>query len=778
MNILKSIISGRNASLCQKDRPKAAPAKISTGSGVSVTDSLPNGRVEMEFMYCIPDLEVFIDKTIKKCLLEYDLDANDTEAVLDDMEKAWPKTPPRNSEKQVLKDCNDNTEKVLLPDKDGADVNSRDILSKGNSEETGFRKNENGGMGNIKESLSADRLSTGMMLKDGSLSNGAVLNNGASETLLKDSAHERRAVLKNGVLVNGAVLKDGGALINGSKSESDRSGSSSPDVDDKSTVRKHAKLKSRLQQRYFEGTQDAEHQTGQRVQQETTSPKPASNMQQQPMSYGPSNLDILASAVNLHTESLRQVEGDSRALQAMQEASRHVYRQVRDDIPRQHDAFRHQTMDIGGRLPHSREIPNMVRRSSASPIPYSYVNTAGRASHSPHSLSASTMAVSSARENSLYEHSIPEQRVLQYSANEHQLLLFRESASRRDAVRNGTSEFHSSYSNATLDSRQHASTASYGQALNSAYQHNLKSQTHSEAHVPPQRHSSRIASIIAEELQKDEDCRHKAVVLKHGPLVERVNPDEIKVVKNSQLKLNDGSQNRNHGSINSYWSPQDSSSNQRYIVDNILHGYPYGHRNPHVLPSHLSDVHTTNSILTSVQNISSTDLRNGIYKTQSDGLDDNQPQDLSIKPKLRAPQSQPHNHQPHNHQPHNHQHTYLTPDSPINDAKMNAYFSSPNSPLNMNNASGHQQNLAQRKSASPTVNSNKGLDYKSPNNGHLRLSGKWERKGQVHTIDSHPALTRESKDLAERRRAEAIKKWSDNRQGEITKKRANYSNVN
>lgn len=65
----------------------------------------------MEFMYCIPDLEVFIDKTIKKCLLEYDLDANDTEAVLDDMEKAWPKSPPKSPEKNATNDCNGNAEK-------------------------------------------------------------------------------------------------------------------------------------------------------------------------------------------------------------------------------------------------------------------------------------------------------------------------------------------------------------------------------------------------------------------------------------------------------------------------------------------------------------------------------------------------------------------------------------------------------------------------------------------------------------------------------------------
>lgn len=83
-----------------------------TGSKVSGPDIDNQVNRKMEFMYCIPDLEVFIDKTIKKCLLEYDLDANDTEAVLDDMEKAWPKSPLRPNEKHFLKDCNDNTERA------------------------------------------------------------------------------------------------------------------------------------------------------------------------------------------------------------------------------------------------------------------------------------------------------------------------------------------------------------------------------------------------------------------------------------------------------------------------------------------------------------------------------------------------------------------------------------------------------------------------------------------------------------------------------------------
>ncbi|GFN77573.1 hypothetical protein PoB_000407900 [Plakobranchus ocellatus] len=44
----------------------------------------------MELDCRVPDLGMFIDRTIKQCLLKYDLDVSDTEAMLDDMVKASP----------------------------------------------------------------------------------------------------------------------------------------------------------------------------------------------------------------------------------------------------------------------------------------------------------------------------------------------------------------------------------------------------------------------------------------------------------------------------------------------------------------------------------------------------------------------------------------------------------------------------------------------------------------------------------------------------------------
>ncbi|CAL1536814.1 unnamed protein product [Lymnaea stagnalis] len=799
MNILKSLLSGGSATLFKENTFSGIhDTSGNVRSSVQIYDTVRqrrNAKSKMEFMYCIPDLEVFIDKTIKKCLLEYDLDANDTEAVLDDMEKAWPKTPPRNSEKQVLKDCNDNTEKGWSQKQSSATNVSSDV--------------------GVVPDKSGAKVEEALLEK--------VKASDVSNTAEKNRPKEAEFQM-NGATNEKKISEAGGG-------ESDRSGCSSPDVTEgKFTTKRHAKLKSRLQQRYFEGNHESDntgpvekpeepgvsslssrlgqpsghvaspsvHHQGQQPQQP----------QQQANAYRPSNLDILASAVNLHTESVRREE--EIRLQAFQNFQENDGRQsqasfsevARDASGRlQDEAERHRSNEVGRDLSTQREMPALVRHLSSSCHPFTNGVNGDRLSYSPNHYQNALMSqprpdgrffASRSGESSKLVHSEN-----QGDQNGHHVMIPREGVVFRREIpmegrRHSREATHAH--NQMLFDQDGVAKPRNSQFPQSFYPSNMMPSTQpmetpKEATHPFHKHSSRIASIIAEELQRDEECQHKPAIVRNVSLVERINPDEGKTSTMKEFRLfHNGISGLQKLAGNDKRVPESQILHQNHLHGNvsqlprtfgmsesqISHLYP-----PHAKISHaktdsprVSPISLDNHSLNRYHNGGSQAIRNytpNDFVVNYSSENSNQPQDLSVKSRRNEPET----HSKHYSSLPVRSDSPVGSHSPVGERLMKGYFSSPSSPLHPTAAHGHGEAQLQRKSASPTISSFKQYNVYPPTNS-LRLPDKWEKRDQLHGMEHiNNSLAMDSRVIADRRMAETIQRWSEARQTEINKKRGN-----
>ncbi|CAG5130124.1 unnamed protein product [Candidula unifasciata] len=610
------------------------------GTGSKISGKDVDGQVggAMEFMYCIPDLEVFIDKTIKKCLLEYDLDANDTEAVLDDMEKAWPKSPPRPTERHSLKDCNDNTEKA---------TNSR----------PGSVANHFQGTPPLEMAVNST------VLREGNTDHTTEQTEGTPEAELSKKVEPAN------------VASNGNKYLEHLTMESYRSDTSSPDVGDKKlqTLR-HPKLKSLLQQRYFEGQESTNSKKEPPERKEQDKPDPAWNTNK----HMSSNLDLLASAANIHTESA--TEHKMQAIRRLQEESEREY-QIK--VAKQ----RHDRAVLESSSPElHRSMPVLLKlmsSSSSSSLPeytISSPRTVGNDLHS-NSFKVGSPADTSQRispSSTFHEDSrlvtISKQhekyaaptlnqerthQLFQHYQNGYNSVLpqdgmvskreYSSSPNERD-LKLGRGQFPSSHpSSLSWDgaTSRAASSAHYNHLASSSQYHNHFDRHQSNPETFLQQfhfHGSRIANIIAEELQKDDDSEHESQSKQSYYSENRVAAVEVKssTVNNpilTKTSLLPGANKRAASSetkmFSSYNSPAHTQIDMHYKAASADKPQIFSHSEsvPKLLPAHFT---MTNTHLGSAIKVPlldpATSLRSDsdvAFRTVAD--DDNQPQDLSTK---------------------------------------------------------------------------------------------------------------------------------------------------
>ncbi|KAK6978356.1 hypothetical protein BgiMline_019281 [Biomphalaria glabrata] len=802
----------------------------------------------MEFMYCIPDLELFIDKTIKKCLLEYDLDANDTEAVLDDMEKAWPRTPPRDSEKDAVKDCNDNTE-----------------VSRRRSQAS---PPGGSGMSPSGSGLpdTAQRAASGKKPQSKVAPEAAGPDAPSNDTSMARPEDGAEKVIGS---TNGKRVCDIGGV------ESDRSNSSSPDVTDgKVSTNKHTKLKSRLQQRYFEASQQT---------QVVSAPSPVEPASQSmtlahDAGYRPSNLDILASAVNLHTR--REEENRLNALRSQEKQLTQSaelgngrkdtgFGSAADNKTRQGDSVTNDSLIVQQERPlptnslythllHSNRVftagpyaqPDRLDRrltnENNTPVSPAEISDRGVSADAPHQFSLpSSNVVISHRDRPMERHpSISDSERYRHSNSSlHETIVLRRDIN--DTFVSGRHDIAQRYQS---DIPRHQQDSPHQEGKNIAQRHqaevprhdiirhNAQGQQHdnprhdlrdigqrhqsdiireeirdsierhqvdvprfsmfsnavSSLHMadiprsfphPFHDHGSRIARIIAEELQKDEDCPHRPN--SSGQSVQRIDPDEPKHITNIHPSVSDWSmlnssskedktndivrerringpvrEDRSHNSVR-----EDKANNYVYLTPSSIQ--PQMSRTGNSLDL----AHSVNNYLVKNSHIVNHQIPA-----------DNQPQDLSLKSRgdnITQGASSEKRHLTS---------LLMSSASPSHGPLTRGYFSSPNSPHITQALS--QEPTPQRKSASPTVNTAGQPPHRAavnPSNlqrnvlsaSHtFRTASNLPNSSRTSAHYGHAAQTNfnpvDPQLLRDMRRSDTVHRWSEARQSEVNKKRGNH----
>lgn len=384
----------------KKRKKKKKEEKVSTKA---------EGRSMMEFMYCIPDLEVFIDKTIKKCLLEYDLDSKDTEALLDDLEKTWPDSPNQKArplDKTALKDCNDNTTTTKY-DKGrgltghvttiaaatgggGGDDFSHDVKTEGWSLKTQIKQENLVTVGDV-----------------GGKTVGQEVDDDVKPPERKYSRLSSQSDVISGPPADAGQDFDGGVCRVSERQE--RGSSSSPELGDgKNLSSRHPKLKSRLQQRYFEGKQDVGKGVPDNNSHSNSNSTANGDSEQEGsevdhMKSG--NLDLLARAANLHTTASEQ-----RKLLEERSRGAHGVRRLHSDSEGKEEFEGVEEDELVAGLP-PPDMPVLIRQdalmSPVGVVDSSLITDDGRDLRAHHHDSNSNQSVNLSHKNSARESSPP-----------------------------------------------------------------------------------------------------------------------------------------------------------------------------------------------------------------------------------------------------------------------------------------------------------------------------------------------------------------------------------
>uniref|UniRef100_A0A0B7AAZ8 Uncharacterized protein n=1 Tax=Arion vulgaris TaxID=1028688 RepID=A0A0B7AAZ8_9EUPU len=681
----------------------------------------------MEFMYCIPDLEVFIDKTIKKCLLEYDLDANDTEAVLDDMEKAWPKSPPRPPEKQVLKDCNDNTE------------------------------NGPGDRHPVQESFDKSPLkSSGLPM----LHNVNKLTDRpcSNEDFLEQLPNEKSRPMSGG-------------------GDSYRSETSSPDdSEDKPQIVKHSKPKSRLQQRYFAGSKNCDEGGGERGS--------AGEVRVDNRKFDapiPSNLDLLASAANIHTGSKSTEEHRIKAIQRLQEESEKRFHdmssrpKVSNARPELNVTIAPASNTLATPLNDSHPVLysnhdrvvlvgshiNNVKTTFREPQPNSNLQ-----SESP--LRGEEKLMTAARSDKINTTSLVNfekvKRLYEYYQNGYNAVIPQEMLDPHGQllplINEGVSKAREQQ---TLKLVPHFSMNTSADRFEPS-PHHLAINHHHDT-FPEPHPVSRIACIIAEELAKDHIPDSKSPSRDIITTVERVLPTDA--IYSNHTELNSRLPDLSNRGTSREFPPHQISQTQinshrhkESINDYVVQAHSQGAVQQ--FPAHLqkpSHKSGTDSLAFHLGHTSSAKNSNVLTGSVAIGNED-LPEDLSLKSGRLM-----------NDRTKDEPQIYykMHPNSLVTEIRNRGYVSNPSSPLSFHASGGHVGSPTWRMSSSPSNNSDRYCNYRSGNDAINRPAGKWEKNGQVHDLDICSKLNGDVH--AEKRRVENLKRWSDNRGSEASKKR-------
>ncbi|KAH9502779.1 hypothetical protein Btru_069764 [Bulinus truncatus] len=529
--------------------------------------------------------------------------------------------------------------------------------------------------------------------------------------------------------------KTGGSL----GGDSDRSGSSSPDVGDGKVVpHKPTKLKSRLQQRYFEANNQSEKARLQRPVVETV----VQNYNPEPKDeYRPSNLDILASAVNLHTK--REEENRLNALRDQNEkrlAREAAYASTSSEL-----------MPSGSRgVQEEENVPQGA--SSHSPLPLHQGRLDGlhkrlspdKVQGMPHTLTSSHRDGLSMRRDRSLDHAERFHKVNSLSnTSPAETVVIRREISKEMKLPSPAPLHHTSNDSRGNEQQRFPEVPQFSFYPNAMPNNHVADIPKSFPHSFFDQ-GSRIARIIAEELQKDEDCPHKPVILRNAPMVQRVNPDEVR----SYTTIIHGPQDLNTKSdYPQYFSGNDRvnhSAASSQAVSAAHSSHPLIVRNDRSHENHSLNYYSENSS----------------YVMKNGNSEDNQPQDLSLKPKERTARGS---------MDKRHLTTLLLgPTSPSPGHLNRGYFSSPNSPLIAGATLTATESGLQRKSASPTVVPDSRQHFAS--HPH-RTSGKWERTEPVHSKELNRPLAVDPKILRDMMMADTLHRWSEARQSEVNKKR-------
>lgn len=279
-------------------------------------------------------------------------------------------------------------------------------------------------------------------------------------------------------------------------------------------------------------------------------------------------------------------------------------------------------------------------------------------------------------------------------------------------------------------------------------------------------YTSRIASIIVEELEKDNKCQEKTSLRETIPSVHKFSPEITLHVGQNDLA------SRSLKSISplpykSQVGPPQMIKSYNLaspVCDNTLKS------TPQILPAHTArPSHSSVGAFLAFHLGHRSDGKDlmataASFASAQTGfaMDDNiQPEDLSIKSNnsLRA-QAKPSN-------------TKSCPNDTAIEEHSQGYFSSPTSPVLTSLLGCHAEpsQVLQKPPPSPRHNHKKDVDYNSDGEtavNAFKTVGNWEKKGQVHGLDI--PLKGDSK-AVEKRRAESLKSWSGPGDGDVRKTR-------
>lgn len=507
-----------------------------------------------------------------------------------------------------------------------------------------------------------------------------------------------------------------------------------------------------------------------------------------------SNLDLLASAAKLHTEANRGRE------ETRTQIIRHFQQKPLMGVL-EASSRRHPTSSVI-ESESAKEVPSLFRLMSAR-VPQSHP-----VQHNNNNKSNNNMGVSGPNYESfvtrplmmpLSESRPQEQKATSNPAVEkakkHFQLFSGQSPRETVVVRRGLMS-PSSERDFSARNRQAPTTVAQHvlpqrtpveQSIFVAHNHNSPISSHSQWYnqqqhlhfsdtsYQPLHQRSRIATIIAEELEKDDDDQLPAISgepipstnVVTSPDAKRLNAKEHQHSKSDKPYTDRRSVSGRPSPIS---RPRDPFEMSHHVTrrDESL-AKPYSGNFSVLLPAHSTKLSRglVSAILTDQvrRETCSKDKTSSMAGSSSLADEDEQPQDLSIKSRNTGRD-----------EGRNDRHFCLSshPESPLTEPGSRGYFSTPCSPLSTSISASHIESPALRKSPSPSNNSDRECDYNLGNDRRrnpLRNSGKWEKKGQVHGLDVFTSEVKDSKVLVERRRLQTLKRWTDTNVSETSKRR-------